>query len=105
MPYHVTVAFLSGRECEIRLLESDLIGLTRDRARLWLDEEWNDLECEPTNPVGKILMLDQILGVARYGGEKRFAENGEWARQFARCAVLLLDRPAIRVDVAEMKVG
>jgi hypothetical protein len=105
MSYQVTVAFSGGKEHEIHLLESDLIGLTPDRAHLWLDEEWIALECEPLNPVGKILLLDKILSVAKYGGEKRFIQNDEWARQFARCVALLLDRPAIRVDVAALVVG
>jgi hypothetical protein len=105
MSYQVTVAFSGGKELEIHLLESDLIGLTPDRAHLWLDEEWIALECEPLNPVGKILLLDKILSVAKYGGEKRFVQNDEWARQFARCVALLLDRPAIRVDVAALIVG
>jgi hypothetical protein len=105
MAYQVTVAFRGGKEYEIRLLDSDLIGLSRDRAHLWLDEEWSALECEPMNPMGKILLLDKILGIAKYAGEKRFAEDIDWARQFGRCVALMLDRPAIRVDVAGLRVG
>lgn len=105
MAYQVTVAFGRGKEYEIHVLDSDLIGLTRDRAELWLDDEWIELDCQPFNPVGKLLLLDRILGVAKYGGEKRFAQSGEWARQYARCVALLLDRPATRVDVAGLTVG
>lgn len=105
MAYQITVAFGGGKEFELNVLETDLIGMTRGRADLWLDEEWVDLDCQPFNPVGKILALDKILGVAKYAGERRFERNAEWARQYARCVALLLDRPAIRVDVAELRVG
>jgi hypothetical protein len=53
------------------------------RAREWLHDEFDELECTPSNPVGKVLVLDVILNVAKYGGEQRFAQGGEWARQFA----------------------
>lgn len=105
MAYQVTVVFPRGKEFEIKLLESDLIGCSRDSANVWLDREWVALECEPLNPVGKILLLDKILGVAKYGGAKRFAEDDHWARQFGRCVALLLERPMVRVDVADLKVG
>lgn len=105
MAYQITVAFGQNKEYEINVLDSDLIGLTRDRAELWLDDEWVDLDCQPMNPVGKLLLLDRILGVAKYGGEKRFAQATDWSRQYARCVALLLDRPAVRVDVAGLTVG
>lgn len=105
MPYHVTVAFWDRREHEVRLADGELDGLSVERAREWLDDQWVALECEPDGPMGKTLTLDKILGVARYGGEKRFAAADDWARQFARVTARLLDRPAIRVDVAEQRVG
>lgn len=105
MAYQVVVAFGDNKIHEINLLDGDLIGLVRDQATHWMDEEWVRLECETSNPVGKTLVLDKILGIARSAGERRFAEDPEWARQYARCVVLLLDRLVVRVDVAEMRVG
>ena len=34
------------------------------------------ISSEPSNPVGKVLIIDKILSVARYGGEARFADGG-----------------------------
>lgn len=105
MAFQVTVSLGGGREFEFNIVLTDLAGLSRDAAHLWLDKEWLDLECEPLNPVGKILMLDKILSVAKCGGARRFEGDETWARQYARCVALLLDRPAVRVDVPELRVG
>jgi hypothetical protein len=46
-----------------------------------------------------------ILNVAKYGGEQRFAQGGEWARSFASSVAVVLDRPAVRIDVPGFVVG
>lgn len=103
--YHVTVVFRAGREYEFHVHAEDIAGLTADSAREWLQEEFDELECTPSNPVGKVLTLDVILNVAKYGGEPRFSQGGEWARRFVACAALCLDRPAIRIDIPGFVVG
>lgn len=80
-------------------------GPTREEANRWLDLQWEALECEPSNPMGKVLLLDKILGIAKYGGEKRFAADGEWTQQFANAVATMLERPVVRVDVADRVVG
>ena len=83
----------------------DVAGLDSRSAREWLHDEFDELECTPTNPVGKVLVLDVILNVAKYGGEQRFAQGGEWARRFASCVAVALDRPVVRIDVPGFVVG
>ena len=100
----VTVAFARDRDYEFKLHEGDVLP-TRDAAQQWLERQWLELECTTDNPVGKILALDRILSVARYGGEKRFAENSDWAKEFAKAVTVILARNAIRVDVGERVVG
>lgn len=103
--YTVTVAFQADREYEFHVHADDVAGLDSGRAREWLHEEFDELECTPTNPMGKVLILDVILNVAKYGGEARFQQAGDWAKQFARATAAALDRPAIRVDVKGFVVG
>jgi hypothetical protein len=91
-----------------RVQEYELIahtGISRDEAGQWLNAQWEELECETTNPMGKVLVLDKILGIAKYAGEKRFAEAGEWARHYANAVAAVLQRPAVRVDVADHAIG
>jgi len=97
----VTVVFDRNRDYE--LIAHD--GPSREEANRWLDAQWEALECEPTNPMGKVLVLDRILGIAQYAGEKRFATPGEWTQQYANAVATVLNRPAVRVDVADRVVG
>jgi hypothetical protein len=80
-------------------------GGSREEANRWLDEQWEELDCEPSNPMGKVLVLDKILCIAKYGGEKRFAAPGEWTQRYADAVATVLERPVVRVDVAERVVG
>ena len=101
MPYNVTISFSRDRQYEFKFLDNDAELLTPAQAQEWLDHEWEDLDCVPTNPVGKILRLDKVLLVAQYAGEKRFADAGEWARRYVRAVVAVLSRESVHVDVGE----
>jgi len=101
MPYNVTVSFSRDRQYEFKFLDNDRNLLTPTEAQEWLDHEWEDLDCVPTNPVGKVLRLDKVLLVAQYAGERRFADAGEWAQRYARAVVSVLSRDNVLVDVAE----
>lgn len=100
----ITVSFGQNSEYEFRISDADAGSTTRDDASHWLHREYRALECEPRNPVGKILLLDIILDVAKYGGEPRFAAGGDWAKQFAQCCAAALGRD-VRVDVLNHVVG
>lgn len=105
MTQTVIVSFGENREYELTVNDADTAGLARDQARAWLSKEFEDLECTPSNPMGKVLVLDMILNVAKYGGEHRFQQAGEWARKFAAVTAVALARPVMRVDVANFTVG
>lgn len=105
MSHHVTVAFGEEREYEFVVSDAEVSEVHREEARAWLADQFEDLECAPTNPMGKILVLDMVLNVAKYGGEARFKERGDWADKFALMTAAALQRTAIRVDVAGFVVG
>ena len=101
MPYNVTISFSRDRQYEFKFLDNDVALLTPGQAQAWLDHEWEDLDCVPTNPVGKVLRLDKVLLVAQYAGERRFAEAWDWAQRYARAVVSVLSRDNVLVDIAE----
>lgn len=105
MSYTVTVVFGGEREYEFSLREADVASTTKEQARNWLAKEFEELECTPSNPMGKVLVLDMVLNVAKYGGESRFEQGTEWARKYALHTVVALDRPTVKVDVASFVVG
>ncbi|MCM8595648.1 hypothetical protein [Accumulibacter sp.] len=105
MIYHVIVSFGRDRHYEYRFSNAELAGGSPEEARRWFDKEFADLECEPSNPMGKVLIIDKILNVARYGGEPRFVERQEWATRFARYTALALSRETVHIDVAAFNIG
>ncbi len=105
MLYQVIVVFGKDKEYDFKMSDADLAGRSPEEARRWFDKEFTDLECEPNNPVGKVLIIDKILSVARYGGEERFAAGKGWATEFARHAALALGRDTIRVDVVSFTIS
>lgn len=101
----VTVVFGDKREYEFPVSAAELAAISKDQARIWLAQEFEDLECTPSNPMGKVLVLDMVLSVAKYAGENRFEHAGSWASKFAQATAVALDRPAVRVDTAAFVVG
>lgn len=102
---HVIVAFGKEQEYQFKFSPADLAQSTPEEARRWFDKEYSDLKCEPVTPMGKVLIIDKILEVARRGGAQRFIDGKSWAEHFARYAALTLARDTIRVDVESSKIG
>ena len=81
--------------------------LTSEAARLWLDEQFVTLECEPVRASGKVLTADKVVAVAQGAGQDRFAlaEHRDWAIAYARAAAGALAKPVVRVDVPTLTIG
>jgi hypothetical protein len=105
MSCQVIVSFSSASEYEFNLNAQEAASIAKDQARAWLSQQFDELECTPSNPMGKVLVLDMILNVAKYGGEDRFKVQTDWARQFAKACAATLSRPVIKVDVRNFTVG
>ena len=105
MVYYVTVAFGRDREYPYKFSPEDLAESSPEAARRWFDREFSELKSDPVNPVGKVLIIDKILDVARAGGEQRFADGQNWAAKFARCTALALGREMVRVDVPAYSIS
>lgn len=94
------VSFGDGRDYEFHVDDHELDALDDRAPRQWFDREFVELECTPSNPMGKLLIVDQILNVAKYGGESRFANHDAWAKRFAAHALKAVGRPHVRVDTS-----
>ena len=104
MSRRVRVRFGAGAEYEFEVHEADVMALDFEDARSWLMDEFDALGCEPPNPLGKVTVVDMILGVAARVGRDRFERDPGWAGQYARACACLRDTTQIDVDVAEFVV-
>ena len=105
MSRHVIVSFGPGAEFDYKIPVAELTGLTADAARQWFDREFVALECDVPSPIGKVLIADRVLSVAKYAGAERFRVQQDWAAEFARSTAVMLDRDLVRVDVPNYTVG
>jgi hypothetical protein len=105
MSRRVIVSFGQGTEFDFNVPAAEVSGQSADAARQWFDREFVALECDVPSPIGKILMADRLLSVAKYAGVRRFRDEPDWAAQFARNAAAMLGRDLIRVDVPNYTVG
>ncbi|MCX7140258.1 MAG: hypothetical protein NT123_03995 [Proteobacteria bacterium] len=101
----VVVSFGRDRDYELRITAGDPPLPTAQEGELWLAKQFDELGCTPRSLVGKILILDKVLEVARDAGEKRFAGDLPWAEGYARAVLATLNRTSVRVDVAGDTVG
>ena len=104
MHQNVIVSFGKDKVYEYKLTPEDVAGHTGEQARRWFDQQFQELECDVPSPTGKVLVVDRILSVAKYAGERRFREHAEWAQQFARHAAVMLGREVIRVDADKYSI-
>jgi hypothetical protein len=105
MSRHVIVSFGQGTEFEYNVPAAEVAALSPDAARQWFDREFIALECDVPSPIGKILIADRLLSVARYAGPQRFRDHADWAHEFACNAAVMLGRDLVRVDVPNYTVG
>lgn len=101
----VIVSFGPDVEFEYRIPVAELAGQSAEAARQWFDREFIALECDVPSPIGKVLIADRVLSVAKYAGAQRFREHRDWADEFARNAAVMLNRDLVRVDVPNYTVG
>lgn len=101
----VVVAFAPDREYELRLTAGDKPLPPPQEGDLWLSQQFDELGCTPRSLVGKVLVLDKVLEVAREAGEKRFAGDIAWAESYARAVLAALNRETVRVDIAQNTVA
>lgn len=103
--YQVNVVFGEGEAYEFRLSAAEVAPLSAEEAHRWLDAELGRAGEEVFNPVGKALAVDKLLNLARAVGPGEFRRQTPWARELARCAAALLDRPNVTIDVAKASIG
>lgn len=101
----IHVVYSPQSEYELSVREDEKGGMDKKQAQQWLSDQFEELECTPSNPMGKVLMLDMILNVAKYAGEERFRARGQWAQEFAVAVAAGLGRKVVRIDVPAFTVG
>ena len=102
MRSEVTVNFKGSPALQIKL--DDQQAMPNADARVWLEQQFNEMGCEPLRPTGKLLTADKVLVVAQAAGFKKF-QDPVWSFEFARAASAALGKPVVHVDVDSMGIS
>lgn len=105
MGCHVTVVTGNGERYEFELLDADLAGLDARKAQEWLGQEFEKAGCTPTNPVGKLLLADKILCLAKTQQDAAYAAPTPWVNSFVRAAAAAIGRAVLTIDLGNHTLG
>ena len=97
------VIVLLDKGVEFNFTVTEQAALSHEAARIWLDAQFTELDCEPLRASGKVLTADKVLRVAQAASAALFADE-KWATHFAGAVHGALGKPMIRVDVPAMAV-
>jgi len=75
------------------------------QSQQWLVEKWEELECEPLRPSGKVLVLDRILGITDAMGYHFLQNHPQQREELARHCINALGSPNITVDLPGLVVN
>jgi len=105
MACHLSVVFADGEQLDYELSDAELGGMTVAAAQDWLDREYEAAGCVPTNPVGKLLMADKIVGLAKSQSRRAYSPPGAWVKDFLRATAVALQRPVVTIDFGRHTLG
>lgn len=104
MKRRVMVRFGDGNEHVLEVEDAARSAAGPDEARAWLVEQFAEAGCVPSNPMGKVLTADLLLGVAAAAGPERLVADPAWSLRYAVAALQLRGADAVVVDVAAYAV-
>ena len=105
MGCHVTIVTNNGERHEFELLDADLAGMDTRQAQEWLGQEFESAGCVPTNPVGKLLLADKILCLAKTQKESVYASPSPWVKSFVRASAAAIGRSVLTIDLGNHTLG
>ena len=91
---------------EFRYDLDEVQPMPHEAARVWLDEQFTALDCEPLRATGKVLLADKLVVVAREARNRpELFESADWRNTYAVAAQAVLSKPLVRVDVPAMSIS
>lgn len=104
MDQQVSVILKSGERHNFHVTAAELAEFDRSSARFWIGDAFNEAGLETPNPVGKILLVDQILMYAAEQKADAWASPTPALRKFLAAVTVALGRSGIAIDLQNYKL-
>jgi hypothetical protein len=105
MSCRVTVVLADGERLEFDVPARDMATCDSHMAHEWLAREFETAGCVTANPMGKLLLADKVLSLAKTVPVAAFAEPTPWLRDYFKAVACAIGRPVVTVDLANNSLG
>jgi hypothetical protein len=102
--HQVSVVLKNGERYDFPLGADDLAAFEPAAARHWIAESFMKEGLETPNPMGKLLLVDQILMLALNFKPADYNPLTPEARRFLCAALQAMGRPSLTIDLAAYKL-
>lgn len=104
MEHEVSVVMKNGERYDFPLAAEDVAAFDHASARQWIAGEFLAAGLETPNPMGKLLLVDQILLLALNFKLADYKPLTPAARRFLCAAVQAMGRPSLTIDLVAYKL-
>lgn len=99
MDHEVSVVLKNGERFDFPMGADDMASFAAPEARHWIGEEFAKAGLENPNPMGKMLLVDQILLLAANFKPADFQPATPALRRFLAAALIAMARPTLTIDL------
>ncbi len=100
----VSIVTRNGERYDVHLTAAELSAFDASAARHYIGEAFNAAGLETPNPVGKILLIDQILLLAQERKTATWQQPDADTRRFLAAVIQSLGRNSVTIDLQAYKV-
>ena len=104
MDQQVSIVLKSGDRYDIHLSATELKEFDSSSGRFFVGELFAESGLEMPNPVGKVLLIDQILLLAAEQKPAVWAQPDATVKRFLAATVQALGRNSVTIDLLNYKV-
>jgi hypothetical protein len=102
--HKVSVVLKNGDRYEFPMGVDDLALFDKASARHWITEAFCAAELESPNPMGKLLIIDEILLLADNFKAADYKPLSPAAHRFLCAALSAMGRPSLTIDLANYRL-
>lgn len=104
MDHQVSVVLKSGERYDFPLAAEDMAAFDSQGARRWIAEAFQAAGLETPNPMGKLLIIDEILLLAENFKPADYNPATPEVRRFLCAALKAMGRPSLTIDLVAYKL-
>ena len=104
MDHEVSVVLKNGERYNFPIAAGELEAIEPRAARQWIGEQFAKAGLENPNPMGKLLLVDQILAMADNFKAADYHPATPDVHRFLVTALRAMARPTLTIDLANYKL-